>query len=518
MPLKTTQGTCSFCGESNPVPAGVDVAKIDAQHGPSPVENKPAATQQRDPICPSCGKDNSMIPNARFCFSCGTTLQPRRQGNVDAVEGASTRRCPHCGKDLTGMPKAGKFCLFCGKPVAAQVPTSTTVPQSGGTIDEHARTPSRKLVPLHAVQATPTLSEAIASAQETSPPPEISSVPRAQPVATAAKPAKPRATTPIPAQPRASTPIPAQLVVERVDMLNIACQYDAPVLSASFSKDGSKFFVGTARNEFIARETTNARARRTIPGEQTGREITVLVEPDGKGFATCMSGAVMRFTRVAILETGTGNITSHVKTAQSAILSVAVNSAASMLLLGGYDKNAEIWDLKAGKLLFTLAGHTGAIDAVTLDPTGKLAATGGRDGAVMVWKVETGELLRKLFAHTKPVLCLTFSPDCSRLASGSEDGSIRIWDPEKDSAVSTLTGHRGGVLALAFSKDGKQLVSGGQDTIARVWSTETAKETRTVDKHIGAINAIAISPDGKRVVTGGADKHSYHWPLELEKK
>ncbi len=515
MALNPVQVTCTFCGESNPLPAGAtggqrdlefDVkppapgtAPVTPPHDSPPAARTTVAAQQRNSICPRCGKDNSKVPNARFCFTCGTTLPVVQQGTADTSPPLVPRYCPYCGKEQAQQLKNAKFCLFCGKPMIMQVEIAPQAPRPGVAGAGQAAAPPQQPLPLHAEQATGS------THTEASP---VRPAP-----ATAARPATTPSMRPAPA-----VVMPAKPPVVPIDMLNIAGQYEAPVLSAVFAKDGAQFFVGTANNEFIARETTNARAKRIIHGERTGKAITVLAGHDGGGFATCMSGVVMRFTKVAVEDPVKEDFTSEIRTTQPAILSVAVNQARSLLLLGGYDKNAEIWDLKTAKLVFTLTGHAGAIDAVTFDPTGKLAATGSREGAVKVWKVETGELLRKLFGHTKPVLSLAFSPDCTRLASGSEDGSIKIWDPEKDSAVGTLTGHRGGVLALAFNNDGKRLVSGGQDTVARVWDTELAKEIRAVDVHTGAINAVAISPDGKRVITGGADKRTYHWLLETEKK
>ncbi len=518
MALNPAQVTCTFCGESNPLPAGAAGGQKDLEfdvkppststtpmkplHDSSPASNTTvaAAAQERDPICSFCGKDNSKIPLARFCFSCGATLLTRQVAAVATPPVPLV--CPHCGKEVSPQLKKAKFCLFCGKSLILPLENAAPLPrldEADNTEVDHAIEPLQQPPPLHAEQA-------VVSTRAKLPGPEAAP-------ATTTRPAPATYVRPAPA-----ARLPTKPATPPIDMLNIAGQYEAPVLSAAFSKDGAEFYVGTARNEFIVRETTNARGRRIIFGDRTGKSITVLAGSNGGGFATCMNGTVMRFTRVSIQDPADMGFKCQIQTSQPSILSLAVNRSRSLLLLGGYDKIVEIWDLKAGKMVFALAGHAGAIDAVTFDPTGNLAATGSREGAVKVWKTENGDLVRDLFGHTKPVLSLAFSPDCTRLASGSEDGSIKIWDPEKNSAVSTLTGHRGGVFALAFNNDGKKLVSGGQDTVARVWDVELAKEIRAIEQHSGAINAVAISPDGKRVITGGADKRTYHWSLETEKK
>lgn len=46
----------------------------------------------------------------------------------------------------------------------------------------------------------------------------------------------------------------------------------------------------------------------------------------------------------------------------------------------------KIWDLREGRLLFTLQGHTGPVNAARFSPDGHFFASGGADQMVMVWK------------------------------------------------------------------------------------------------------------------------------------
>lgn len=53
----------------------------------------------------------------------------------------------------------------------------------------------------------------------------------------------------------------------------------------------------------------------------------------------------------------------------------------------GNDGTLRIWDPGEGKLLQTLTGHEGSIDALGVSPDGKLLVTGGRDKTVRVWVI-----------------------------------------------------------------------------------------------------------------------------------
>ena len=50
------------------------------------------------------------------------------------------------------------------------------------------------------------------------------------------------------------------------------------------------------------------------------------------------------------------------------------------------DATIKIWDLREGRLLFTLHGHTGAANSARFSSNGTFLASGGSDQLVMVWR------------------------------------------------------------------------------------------------------------------------------------
>lgn len=46
----------------------------------------------------------------------------------------------------------------------------------------------------------------------------------------------------------------------------------------------------------------------------------------------------------------------------------------------------KIWDLREGRLMYTLKGHSGPVTACVFSPDGTRFASGGRDGVVMSWR------------------------------------------------------------------------------------------------------------------------------------
>lgn len=56
------------------------------------------------------------------------------------------------------------------------------------------------------------------------------------------------------------------------------------------------------------------------------------------------------------------------------------------MLSSSKDSSLKIWDLREGRLVYTLQGHAGAVNAAQFSDDGHFFASGGADHLVMVWK------------------------------------------------------------------------------------------------------------------------------------
>jgi WD40 repeat protein len=64
------------------------------------------------------------------------------------------------------------------------------------------------------------------------------------------------------------------------------------------------------------------------------------------------------------------------------------------------DRTVKVWELESGRLLRSLEGHTGGVNAVAVSPDGRFIVSGSDDRTVKVWELESGRLLRSLEGHT----------------------------------------------------------------------------------------------------------------------
>src|SRR5262245_30599575 len=185
------------------------------------------------------------------------------------------------------------------------------------------------------------------------------------------------------------------------------------------------------------------------------------------------------------------------------------------------DKLVGVFDVKSGKRIQTLAGHTEwEAYAAALSPDGRLLASAGADQQILIWDLATGKLRHRLEGQPFKVAALAFSPDSATLASGSGDKLVRLWDAATGRPRQSLAGHGGWVCTIAFSPDGKTLASGScdwgfhrghdwprpggndrEECEWRLWDVASGEPRRTV-KDKGRLLAVAFAPDGKSLACG----------------
>jgi len=178
------------------------------------------------------------------------------------------------------------------------------------------------------------------------------------------------------------------------------------------------------------------------------------------------------------------------------------------LLVGSEDRVARIFDMKSGKLIKELKGHTGGVTGAAFLPDGKRAITGGADRSLRIWDVESAKELRAFENVPDDVHCLAVSPDGKLIAVGhtngyEKPGTIRLWDLDSGREVRTLPGHTMRLCSVCFSADGKTLLSSSIDKTVRLWDVSSGQVLKTFQGHTGGVEGAVFTIDGKRVLSVG---------------
>ena len=76
-----------------------------------------------------------------------------------------------------------------------------------------------------------------------------------------------------------------------------------------------------------------------------------------------------------------------------------------------------------------------------LERDGQHALSGSEDQTVRLWEVRSGRCLRVLEGHTARVRSVAWSADGQHALSGSADKTVRLWEVQSGRCLQVLEGH-----------------------------------------------------------------------------
>ncbi len=183
----------------------------------------------------------------------------------------------------------------------------------------------------------------------------------------------------------------------------------------------------------------------------------------------------------------------------------------SYLAQGG-PYRAQVWDVRKGTCIATLASHRQHIVGAAISPCGRYVASGGDRGFVRLWDAATGTELGHLGGHDDRERDLAFSPDSSLVAVAATDGGTRLYSVPGAALLATVW-HSREVLTLDFDPDSSRLLTGSSDQTVRIWrlqrdltkGTCAPTESHTLVGHGGGVLHAEFDRSGQLVVTAGRD-------------
>jgi len=228
------------------------------------------------------------------------------------------------------------------------------------------------------------------------------------------------------------------------------------------------------------------------------------------------------------------------KTTAPGILSVDIHTVQQELVVtGGVDQTAVVFNRKTGKKVATLSGHskkvnsalfhfkeqlvitasqdntvrlwsgddyksttvytqhTGEVTALSLHATGVYVASASRDHTWGFHDIETGKTLLQVKDPEEAALTSAMlHPDGLILATGTEGNLIRIWDLKSQKNVATFQGHKGHITDVRFSENGFYLATAAKDNMLKLWDLRGPKNINTL-KVDNAVTSLDFDYSGK---------------------
>ncbi|XP_005099957.1 angio-associated migratory cell protein [Aplysia californica] len=231
-----------------------------------------------------------------------------------------------------------------------------------------------------------------------------------------------------------------------------------------------------------------------------------------------------------------------------------------LVITGGQDDQALVWNSRDGSVMFQCTGHTDTVVSVGFSFDGSFVATADMKGMIKVWKVETGtevwsfevsdiEWLQwhqaapvllvgtkegqvwmwkipsgdcKTFVGYGPsALCGRILPDGKRAYVGYDDGAVKVWDLKSTEAVFTVSGHDGHkepVFCMDHNNDGSLIMSGSGDMTVKIISTVNGKVVATLkctesDGDEDSVETVGFCKTHEYVATGTLSGNLEIWNL-----
>lgn len=276
--------------------------------------------------------------------------------------------------------------------------------------------------------------------------------------------------------------------------------------SASFSPDGSQVLTTSVDGTVRLWSAAGGEPLATYSFDDIVTDAAMA--PDGRlAVALDMSGAAV----VAVDGTELLRLSGH----GAGVCAVALDRDGTLLMTGGQDGLAVLWDAVTGEQMRAIQGHSGPVCGVDISRDGRRLVTAAEDGTARIWNAATGELELTLYGHRAGIGAARLSPDGRRLATASGDKTSRVWEVSgRGSREDAVFADDGASMTVArLSEDGSVLFTGAEDGSGILWGTADARLLHRLEGHTGRIFGAAFSGDGALLATAAEDTTARIWEV-----
>ncbi|KAK6925237.1 cDENN domain [Dillenia turbinata] len=184
------------------------------------------------------------------------------------------------------------------------------------------------------------------------------------------------------------------------------------------------------------------------------------------------------------------------------------------VLTAAHDGTVKMWDVRTDTCVATVGRCSSAILCMEYDDNTGILAAGGRDAVANIWDIRAGRQMHKLLGHTKWIRSIRMVGDT--VITGSDDWTARMWSVSRGTCDAVLACHAGPILCVEYSMSEKGIITGSSDGLLRFWENEEGgiKCVKNVTIHNAAI--LSINAGEHWLGIGAADNSMslFHRPQE----
>ncbi|KAH1089880.1 hypothetical protein J1N35_017137 [Gossypium stocksii] len=160
------------------------------------------------------------------------------------------------------------------------------------------------------------------------------------------------------------------------------------------------------------------------------------------------------------------------------------------VLTAAHDGTVKMWDVRTDTCVATVGRCSSAVLCMEYDDTTGILAAAGRDAVANIWDIRAGRQMHKLLGHTKWIRSIRMVGDT--LITGSDDWTARVWTVSRGTCDAVLACHAGPLLCVEYSASDKGIITGSTDGLLRFWENdeEGIKCVKNVTIHTAPILSI----------------------------
>ncbi len=289
----------------------------------------------------------------------------------------------------------------------------------------------------------------------------------------------------------------------------------AGVTTLIYNLDGSSAFSGHDDGSIFQWDVQTGALIRRLQGHSS-YVATLSVSPDGK---RVLSGGGDGSVILWNLETGqvtpVFDYLDPIKRTEK--IQFTPDGQAALMLFTDESNQAELylWNGLTGQFVRRFDQRAWGTFDFTLfadaDTRNLIVISGYVDGNLIAWDMKTGREIHRLVGHTAPVTTIGLLADRRTIYSNAYDRLV-FWSPESGQPLRQLNGLS---FPIAVSPDGLLLlVADPTSTIITLWDTLAGETIRQFPSNGSRITDITFSPDGRTALSGSSDGTLTLWRIQ----
>ncbi|XP_076046219.1 transducin beta-like protein 3 [Oratosquilla oratoria] len=224
----------------------------------------------------------------------------------------------------------------------------------------------------------------------------------------------------------------------------------------------------------------------------TGKNV--LVTNDGESLL-CECGE-----SVGMVSLGTGQVKGRVTCEEDWVTSISLSPNNSTLVVALKSTSINQYAWPSTNLVRTFKSyHKGPVMVMTWDASSTLLMTGGADSSARIWDLGQKYCTHSLKGAQGVFGAVLLDPNLHKRphAYGAVNNTIHIWQLEAGSSriAATLEGHHSAVTAMEIAKNPQYLVSVGLDRVIILWNLEKKNSERIIPVN-ESLSGLLLQPKG----------------------